>query len=160
MLVVLLSPLNDDDLRELQEFLEHTYRFKANRADIELLIINAIPMSSINPKVFVTSLVPAFEGYIPNVRPYDTSSFQHYWDTFIQQIAKRGYMVPSTAKNLGRYPLSWVIDWPELGFKDASVFKHLQYSGELRTFNQIPRFENLQYPEKGGTKLTVVLTNN
>ncbi|KAI1255713.1 hypothetical protein MGN70_002452 [Eutypa lata] len=90
MLVVLLSPLNDDDLRELQEFLEHTYRFKANRADIELLIINAILMSSIKPKVFVTSLVPAFEGYIPNVRPYDTSSFQHYWDTFIRQIVKRG----------------------------------------------------------------------
>jgi hypothetical protein len=48
MLVLLLSLLNDEDLGELKEFLETTYRIKADRQISELLVLTVLPLMSIN----------------------------------------------------------------------------------------------------------------
>lgn len=171
MLVVLLSLLNDDDLQELGEFLEETYHFKADRHSLELLILRVIPLASINSKVFLTSLMDAFEGYFPKKsasRPQTRSDFKASWDTFVSKSLELGYMLPGTVTTLPQSDSrSWSIEWPEKGLKDSSIFQHLQYggdTGEMRTFNQIQRLEGLHHsiPEHDSDKieLTVILANN
>jgi len=59
-----MSLLKGPDLREIRD-LESNYKFRAARKDIELLILKVIPLLSINSKVFIRSLIPAFHGYKP-----------------------------------------------------------------------------------------------
>jgi hypothetical protein len=161
MLVLLLSLLNDDDLSELRDFLEATYKFKADRPNIELLFLKVIPLLSINSKVFLTSLVPAFEGYSPK-EPLE-KDFTHYWDTFISRILPLGYILPGAVEQLGRNPMSWGVMWPEHGFKSSDIFVNLQYAGELRTFNDIPTIDDLydMYEKEDETsELTAIFTND
>jgi hypothetical protein len=159
MLVLLLSLLNDDDLHEIKHFLEETFEFKADRPNLELLLLKVIPFYSINSKVFLTGLVPAYEGYTP--REPDNGDYAHYWDTFITRLLANNYLLPSIVDNLGRERLSWVPKWPDGGFKSSGIFQNLQFSGDKKplTFNEIPPFEELIDKEDNGTPLTVVLTN-
>jgi hypothetical protein len=168
MLVVLLSLINDDDLQELKEFLEETYRFKADRSSLELLILRVIPLASINSKVFLTSLIAAFKGYFPTEsmsRPLISSDFKEIWDVFVWRSLDLGYVLPGTVAMLPQSESrSWSVEWPDEGLKDSSIFQHLQYGGEMRTFNQIKRLEGLQHsvPEHDSDKadLTVIMANN
>ena len=57
MIVLLLSLVNNEDLAEIKEFLEATYGLKADRTSLELTILKVIPLISINPRVFMKSLV-------------------------------------------------------------------------------------------------------
>ena len=57
MIVLLLSLLNNDDLAETKDFLESTYGLKADRQSLELCVLKVVPLLSINPKVFLKSLV-------------------------------------------------------------------------------------------------------
>jgi len=157
MIVLLLSLLNDDDLREIADFLESTYRLKANRQHLELLFMKVMPIISINSKVFLKAMVPAYEGF-PLTEPMHENLHGHYWNTFIQRILNQGYLLPGTVTDLGSNELSWVVKWPEEGFKSSSVFNNLQYTGSnSRTFNEIPPVD--LHPEGGLKEVTVVLTN-
>ena len=57
MIVLLLSLVNNEDLAEIKDFLEATYGLKADRTSLELTILKVIPLMSINPRVFLRSLV-------------------------------------------------------------------------------------------------------
>ena len=159
MIVLLLSLLNNEDLAELKDFLEATYKLKADRRDIELLILKVIPLLSINPRVFLNALVPAIDGF-----PLETCSanvdedHSNIWNIFIKRILEDGYLVPGTVEDLGRRHLSWIVKWPEDGFKSTSVFNNLQYAGRLRTINDIPPVE--VHPGSNCTELTVVMTDD
>jgi len=156
MLVLLLSFLNDDDLQEIKPFLESTFRLQADRKHLELLFLKVIPLASINDKLFLTSMIPAIEGWRPNepIKPE-----KDCWDTFISRILPMGYILPGTVQRLGRNPMSWIMTWPNEGFKNSSVFHNLQYEGALRTFNDIPPIEDLIDREDDNTELTVEMTN-
>jgi hypothetical protein len=162
MLVLLLSFLNDDDLNEIRDFLESTYDFKADRKSLELLFLKVLPLLSINPRVFLTSMVPAFEGWYPLREGESTNEedYSHYWDVFISRILSRGYILPGKVIQLGRNPMSWAIKWGQHGFKSSDVFCNLQYSGLLRTGNEIPRIDDLHEKENENSNITVVLTND
>jgi hypothetical protein len=158
MLVLLLALLNDDDLNELQEFLEVTYGIAATREHIELLILKVLPLSSINSKIFLNALVQAFEG--PLIKPSPHLEDQSMiWNTFIARLLQKGYILPGTLENLGCIDQSWVIKWPEKGFKDTQIFKNMQYSGSSRTINEIPPV-NLNPDVIMGSEITVILSNN
>lgn len=137
MLVLLLSLLNDDDLKELGEFLKHTYQIMTDRYNLELLILKVLPLMSINSTIFLKALLTAFDG--DSVRPSRNISNQpHVWSLFIQKLLQQKYILPATAENVGAEDYSWIVRWPTKGFQDSTIFKNLQYTGQLRTFNEIP----------------------
>lgn len=155
MIVLLLSLLNDDDLEEISEFLEATYKLKADRRHLEMLFLKVIPLLSINSKVFLNALVPAFEGF--SLKNDEEHTRSHAWNVFIQRILEEGYLLPGGVADLGRDSFSWIVKWPDDGFKSTSVFSNLQYVGRLRTINDIPPIEF--HPESSLSELTVILTN-
>ena len=57
MVVLLLALVNNDDLAEMKDFLEATYGLAADRQSLELAILKVVPLVSINPRTFFTSLV-------------------------------------------------------------------------------------------------------
>jgi hypothetical protein len=154
MLVLLLALLNDDDLGEIAEFLETTYRINAERQHIEMLILKVLPLMSINSKIFLHAMVIAFDG--PAVCPHPTDK-PFVWNTFIQRILQLNYVLPGIVEQLGQPNLSWAIRWPEEGIKDSSIFNNLQYAGDARTINEIPPI-NLHL-DTTAAELTVILTN-
>jgi hypothetical protein len=139
MLVLLLSLLNDEDLSDLREFLETTYRIKADRQSLEILILKVLPLMSINSKVFIHALVTADE--VPAEVELDTRRPGRMWNIFVQRLLHLGYMIPGTVAQLGQTGLSWVIKWPEDGIKDSYVFRNLQSSDKSRTMNEIPSLD-------------------
>lgn len=160
MLVLLLSFLNDDDLKNIQEFLERTFHFNADRKNLELLLLKVIPFYSINSHVFLTSLVPAFEGFSP--RKPDKQDHSYYWETFVSRIAAQGYILPGTPHQLCRAQKSWIMQWPEKGFLDSLPFRNLQYSAndDMSTFNEIPPIERDYDRHNDNTLLTAIFMDN
>lgn len=157
MIVLLLSLLNDTDLREIQEFIEATYKLKADRRNLELVFLKVIPLMSINPRVFLKALVPAIEGYPLSNDSDDGDAQSHTWNVFMKGLLQNGYLLPGKVADLGRDCLSWIVKWPDEGIKSTAVFNDLQYSGPLRTINDIPPIEL----DPGSTlnELTVILTD-
>lgn len=159
MVVLLLSLLNNEDLAELKDFLEATYKLKADRRDIELLILKVIPLLSINPRVFLNALVPTIEGFPLESGSTDIDEdHSNIWNIFIKRILADGYLLPGTVDDLGRRRLSWIVKWPDDGFKSTSIFNTLQYAGRLRTINNIPPVE--VHPGSDCAELTVVMTDD
>lgn len=159
MIVLLLSLLNNEDLGEIKTFLEATYKLKADRRDIELLILKVVPLLSINPRVFLKALVPAVDNFPLDKDSADVDdAHSHVWNTFIKRILADGYLLPGTVKYLGRPCLSWIVEWPEQGFKSTTIFNTMQYAGRLRTINDIPPIE--VHPESDCTELTIVMTDD
>jgi hypothetical protein len=159
MIVLLLSLLNNEDLSEIADFLEATYKLKAERKHLELLFLKVIPLMSINSKVFLKAMIPAIEGF-PLNDDYDSSSDAqaHCWDVFVRRILTEGYLLPGSVLDLGRDDLSWVVKWPENGFKSTAVFNNLQYAGSnLRTINEIAPIEF--HPESALSELRTIMTN-
>ncbi|KAF2093457.1 hypothetical protein NA57DRAFT_81383 [Rhizodiscina lignyota] len=128
MLTLLLSLLNDDDLSDIRLFLESTYKFKADRSSVELLFLKVLPLLSINPKVFMMSMIPVPEGW-PRVDSNEFD-FSKCWDAFIAHMLPLDYILPGT------------------------------YSGPLRTFNDVPRIDQMIDREDDDGEITVVLTND
>ena len=155
MIVLLLSLLNNTDLLELRDFLESTYKLKADRRNLEMLFLKVIPLLSINARVFLKALVPATEGFpLSSNRDEDHS---HIWDVFLKRILKDGYLLPGTVVDLGRECLSWLYQWPQDGLKSTTVFNNLQYQGRLRTINEIPPIEI--HPGAGMEEVMVIMTD-
>ena len=138
MLVLLLSLLNDDDLSEIAGFLEATYKLKADRKHVELLILKVLPLRSINSEVFTHAMVTAYEGlHFSKIVEANLDSSQ-VWDQFVQRILGLGYILPGSINQLGKGALSWIVKYPEDGFKSSTVFNHLQFGGQSRTMNDVP----------------------
>ena len=155
MIVLLLSLLNNTDLLELQDFLESTYKLKADRRNLEMLFLKVIPLLSINPRVFLKALVPATEGFpLSSNRDED---HDHIWNVFVKRILKNGYLLPGTIDDLGRECLSWLYKWPQDGLKSTTVFDNLQYQGRLRTINDIPPIQI--HPGASTEEITVIMTD-
>ena len=154
MLVLLLSFLNDDDLEDIADLLQSTYKIKADRFHLEMLFLKIIPLRSINSKIFLEALVPAVEGFPLEKPVQDGKKSSKIWNLFVQRIVHRGYLLPGGVKDLGRKQNSWTVNWPDDGFKSTEVFRHLQYSGcRLKAINEIPRMD--LHPEKCLKELTV-----
>ena len=162
MLVLLLSFLNEEDLRNIQGFIEQTFHFRADRQNLELLFLKVIPFYSINEHVFLTSLIPAIEGEGYAAQPPDHHQHAPFWETFISRIAHMGYLLPGTVESLCRAQQSWIVQWPELGFKNSLAFRNLQYGAHdhLRTFNEIPPIEKDYDRRNNDMLLNAILTNN
>lgn len=137
MLTLLLSLLNDYDLNEMSDFLEKTYGFLPDRPSMELLFLKVIPLTSINPKVFLQGLIPAVEGW-----PAPDSTIDKHewlWTNFIKRLAKKGYLLPGTIEDMGHRESSWISKWPEAGINSSSAFSRLQYHGATsKSFNEVP----------------------
>ncbi|KAK5125215.1 hypothetical protein LTR85_000891 [Meristemomyces frigidus] len=163
MLTLLLSLLNDRDVKSMAGFLERTYGIKPARADLELLFCKVIPLTSINSTVFLKALIPAIDEVEPDeIVIRDGCTFEDQkrcWDTFMRSLARRGYLLPGTLDDLGHPQSSWVMKWPDEGVKSSTIFGRLQYHGErMSTFNEIPPGRFSYAPEV--TELTVILTNH
>ena len=156
MLVLLLSLLNDEDLSELKEFLENTYRIKADRQSLEILILKVLPLMSINSKLFLKALVTAVEGSAAEA-DLDMRHQDKIWKVFVQKLLRLGYMIPGTVAQLGQTGLSWVIKWTEDGIKDSHPFRNLQYDGRSWTMNDIPSLDLTL--ESTVDEVTVALTD-
>src|SRR6266536_686344 len=157
MLVLLLSFLNDDDLSDIADFLQSTYKIKADRRHLELLFLKVIPLMSINSKIFIKGLILAFEGWPLTAECWD---YEGSWDFFVRRLLEFGYLLPGGVTDLGRSKLSWAVRWGEDGFKSSDVFNDLQYAAancRLRTINDIPPIE--LRPEAAVKELTVFFTN-
>ncbi|KAL8662362.1 MAG: hypothetical protein Q9202_004757 [Teloschistes flavicans] len=155
MIVLLLSLLNDDDLSEIKDFLEATYGLKSDRRSLELCILKVVPLLSINSEVFLKSLIPAIEGF--PLDQYVREDNSKTWDIMVKRILEIGYLLPGTIGDLGRSELSWIVKWPDKGFKSTGVFDNLQYRGALRTMNEIPPID--LNPNGSLKEVTVVLTD-
>ena len=144
-------------MAELADFLEETYGILADRQHLELLILKVLPLSSINPKIFLRALVTAFDGHLvsPSSQMADNAVV---WDVFISRLLQHGYILPGTIDQLGCEDRSWVMKWGKEGFKDTSIFKNLQFSGQSRTINEIPTL-NLNPEMVPTAELTVTLAN-
>lgn len=157
MLTLLLSLLNDVDLKAMAEFLERTYGISAKRRDLELLFLKVIPLISINPKVFLQSLIPAVEKRTLSDKAVE--NYEACWDLFVKHLAQDGYLLPASVEELGHAESSWVMKWPEHGgINSSTVFARLQYrNSRLKSFNDVPpaRFGF----DTGVKQLTVILTN-
>lgn len=153
MIVLLLSLLNNDDLVDIAEFLEATCKIKAERSHLEILFLKVIPLMSISSSIFLKALVHAIEGL-----PIPENHNSYCWDVFVGRMLQLGYLLPGTVEDLGREGMSWIVKWPEDGFKSTAVFNNLQYAGNRsRTLNDIPPIEII--PKSSLNELNVILTN-
>ena len=158
MLALLLSFLNNDDLRDISGLLEATYKIRADRGHLEMLFLKVIPLMSINSQIFLEAIIPAVEGF-PLRYPAEDGEQSDIWDIFVQRILAQGYILPGAVNDLGRTPKSWILNWPEAGFKSTQVFRNLQYAGsKFKTINEISPFE--LHPEMGHKELTVHMVDN
>ena len=159
MIVLLLSLLNNEDLAEVKDFLEATYKLKADRRDVELLILKVVPLLSINPRVFLNALVPAIDNFPLEKGSTDNDeAHNNIWNIFVKRILADGYLLPGNIDDLGRKRLSWIVKWPEQGFKSTAVFNTLQYTGRFRTINDIPPIK--VNPGSDSSELTVEMTDD
>ncbi len=156
MLVLLLSLLNDEDLNDLKEFLQTTYRIKADRQSVELLILKVLPLMSINSTVFINAMVAAVDGF--NGEPQlDTEQPDQNWAAFVQRLLHLGWVLPGTVSQLGQHDLSWIIKWPDDGVRDSHLMRNLQYGNKTWVMNEIPSLDLSL--DSMLDKVTVILTN-
>jgi hypothetical protein len=141
MIVLLLSFLNEQDLQEISEFLESTYKLKSDRRHVEMVILKVLPLSSINARHFLTSLVESFGD--PTLAPIASGHSPEYyamaWDHFVRRLVDYEYILPGVIHQLGRDNASWIVKWEDNDrFRSSEVFDNIQYSGHARAINDIP----------------------
>lgn len=161
MIVLLLSLLNDDDLEDISTFLETTYHLKANRKHLEMLFLKVIPLTSINPTVFLKTMAAVYQsGEIDSKTTFDSNDqMGRKWDRFLKAAATDGFLLPGNLGSFAGRHHSWIFQWPASGIDTSTVFRHLQYSGsENRAFNDVQPVE--LYPESDAAELAVLMSNN
>jgi len=145
IVVLLLSLLNDSDLKQLENMLEDQYQLKADRKSMELTIMKVLTLSSVGAPLFLSSLLSSFSG-----ERCDTQNFKEEsqrviaWDSFVSAITREGWILPgSFIKKRLKYDKtpkpkkqSWKVKWDE--YTDTEIFDHLQYNGEKKEVNDIP----------------------
>lgn len=169
MVVLLLLLLNDDDLRDIKDFLESTYQLKAERAHLEMTFLKVIPLMSINSKVFLEALIRTIDG--EKFNPFRRESAENlgdidsrlseWWDSFVQLRLTQGYLIPGGLESLGRLERSWSTKWPQHeGVKSSEIFKDLQYAVpgcSLRVINELQQVD--LHPEASLDVVSIQLSN-
>lgn len=161
MIVLLLSLLNDDDLKDISTFLETTYHLKADRKHLEILFLKVIPLTSINSTVFLKTMTAVYQtGTLDSKTTFDShDQMSRTWDHFLKAAATDGFLLPGNLGSFAGRHHSWIFSWPASGIDTATVFRHLQYSGsEHRAFNEVQPLE--LYPESDAAELAVLMSNN
>ena len=113
MLVVLLSLLNDDDLRTRSEYLEQTFGLIPKRGDMELLFLKVMPLTSMNSRVFLQALIPTVDVWKVPERGLRNEPW--VWMQFVKRLAKKGYLILGSVEELGHSNESWIPNWPDRG---------------------------------------------
>jgi hypothetical protein len=149
MLVMMLSLLNDDDLKQLSNILEDTFKIPSNRLDLEILILKVLPLSSINSEIFMRDLLYALDTSIRVTEVEDRMTQQYRWRRLQKQLARDGYILPvqirprvfpedSLGERLDDFMNameheSWLPAWPDDdGILDSTIFKHIQHFGDTK----------------------------
>ncbi|PIA89213.1 hypothetical protein CB0940_07696 [Cercospora beticola] len=146
MMILLLSMLSEADAFHISSLLRNTYKMRTYRADLEILFLRTIPLSAVNPKVFLFYSVSAVVGQsLP-----DLVGHKAYWEYLLQELAKQGYLLPVNFIELRGDTQTWLPTWPNEGHRSNGVFGRLQLHGEEpRGFNETLPFivEGPDYPD-------------
>lgn len=146
IVVLLLSLLNDSDLKQLENMLEDQYQLKADRKSMELTIMKVLTLSSVGAPLFLSSLLSSFDGGRCDTQKFKEKSQRVIaWDSFVSAITREGWILPGslikkrlrddkTSKT--KEQSSWKVKWDE--YTDTEIFDHLQYNGEKKEVNDIP----------------------
>ncbi|KAK3901280.1 hypothetical protein C8A05DRAFT_35030 [Staphylotrichum tortipilum] len=104
MIVLLLSLINNRDLKSIKTTLESSFDLPGERPDVELLIMKVLPLGAANPTVFLRGLEDA---YSPKTRAssYEYALLHEIWTGFQLTVAKKGYLVPHPTSTTGRHDL-------------------------------------------------------
>jgi hypothetical protein len=94
MLVLLVSFLNNDDLKQITEILESTFHIPGDRGSLELLIMKVLPLASINPQVFLEALYNAYKPEERHEGGYGLRLQSGIWEGLQLDLGKKGYIVP------------------------------------------------------------------
>ena len=161
MIVLLMSLINNKDLRSIKTTLELSFHLPGDRVDVELLIMKVLPLGAANPTVFLRGLEDAY-----NPRTKADSYEQHLlggiWRRFHLSLARNGYLVPHATSPTGRQvqefqtrlnlqnlnfddgsdsdagepapmpELTWMLGWGSDGVESSAVLKDLQHDTVLR----------------------------
>jgi hypothetical protein len=157
MVMLLLSLLNDDDLRRISGILEKQYELRADRQSIELSILKVLPLTAVGSHHFL-------ECVLSNVRMQQQDLFDseaarcEAWNRFVAEISQAGWVLPGSVEQLeddqdDKLPKdgSWKVRWNK--FCNTDVFDHLQYCGEKGMINKIPP---MKIRPKGGVRIQVL----
>jgi hypothetical protein len=94
MQVLLLAFLNNEDLKLVKKVLETTFHIPGDRSNLELLIMKVLPLSSINPEVFLEGLYAAYKPDEPLPKSFDLRLQPGLWDSLQLELAEKGYVIP------------------------------------------------------------------
>jgi hypothetical protein len=136
MLVILLSLLNDSELKRLSPSLEIAFGLKADRVSIELTIFKVLTYEGISPHVFLTGLISSIRGKDTHLEDEEEVRKQA-WETILVRIAQTGWLLPVHGSSVGHELGSWTAAWDEK-LNNSDIFDHLQFSGQKNTVNMIP----------------------
>jgi hypothetical protein len=100
MLVLLLSLLNDEDLKNISNVLESAFQLPADRPNLELLIMKVLPLASISSEVFLESLFDVYKPAEERKPSYAYSLQSKIWEELQQDLAEKGYIVPVPVESL------------------------------------------------------------
>jgi hypothetical protein len=107
MLVMLLALLNNDDLKKITKVLESTFQIPGDRESIELIIMKVLPLGAINPEIFLESLFDAYKPLEKKEGGYELRLQRKIWEELQQDLAHKGYLVPTVLGNLGPNQTVW-----------------------------------------------------
>jgi len=102
MIVLLLSLINNNDLKSIKTTLESSFDLPGDRADVELLIMKVLPLGAANSTVFLRGLEDAYDPW-HKATSYDYPFLQNIWTGFQVNVAKKGYLVPHATSPMGRH---------------------------------------------------------
>lgn len=160
MTVMLVALLNNTDLAKISKLLESSFKIPGNRQDVEVLIMKTLPLQAVNAEVFMKGL---YATYKPMERElsYDYQQLSFVWKKLMEDLAKRGYILPSPVVSTGfqseaaeddldaqfdedsdedddgagggSATRSWMMKWPNDGICSSTVFRNIQHDGRIRT---------------------------
>jgi hypothetical protein len=137
MVVFLLSLLNDKDLEKLRPSLEKSYNLQADRKSIELTILKVLTLHAVGPYSFLTGVLGAVRMERVEISKDTDENKSQYWDNFLGEIGRMGWLLPANGMQVGRDSGSWKMEWPKAAV-NSDTFDQLQYAGEKDAVNSIP----------------------
>jgi hypothetical protein len=108
MLIVLLSFLNNDDLAMITEVLERTFHIPGDRPSLELLIMKVLPLSCINPALFLEALFDA-QNPLKGKESYATRFQSRIWEELQLDFLQKGFILPMFIRDIsGSRQRAWL----------------------------------------------------
>jgi hypothetical protein len=96
--------------------------------------LKAVPLMSINSKVFVEAMIPAIEGFPLNTdRDSSDGAHRYAWDIFVRRILDLGYLLLGGVTDLNREENFWIVEWPKMAsslHQSSTISSMLGISGQ------------------------------